>query len=56
MNECVIQIISRIMINVDVSVKNTILVKKDYVWNPATSNYENKKVSSKYYGQFSDYM
>ena len=29
------------MISVDVSVKN--VYKKDYVWNPATCNWENEK-------------
>ena len=43
MDENVIQIIGGIMRNVDVSIKNTIYVKKDYVWNPATSNYENEE-------------
>ena len=31
------------MINVDVSVKNVMYLKKNYVWNPATSNCENGK-------------
>ena len=43
MEENVIQINGGIMINVDVSVKSIIYVKKDYVWNPATCNYENGK-------------
>ena len=30
-----------IMINVDVSVKNAMYVKKDYVWSPATCSCEN---------------
>ena len=30
-------------LNVDVNVKNGMLVKKDYVWNPATCNFENGK-------------
>ena len=31
------------MINVDANVKNALLVKKDYVWNPVTCNCENGK-------------
>ena len=35
------------MINVNVSEKTVIYVKKDYVWNPATCSCE---IFSKYYG------
>ena len=38
-----IQINGEIMINIDVSVKNIICVKKINVWNPATCNCENGK-------------
>ena len=38
----VTQINGGITINVDVSVKN-IIYEKDYVWNPATCNCENRK-------------
>ena len=30
-------------LNVDVNVKHAMRVKKDYVWNPATCNFENGK-------------
>ena len=40
MEENVIQIAGGIMINVDVSVKNVMYVKK-IAWNPATCNCEN---------------
>ena len=43
MVENVIQIKGVIKINVDVSVKNIIHVKKDYIWNPAKYSYENGK-------------
>ena len=33
----------KITINVDVSVKNIIYVKKDYVWNSSACNCENGK-------------
>ena len=42
MEENVIQINGRMMINVGVIVKN-IICEKDYVWNPATCNCENGK-------------
>ena len=38
MKQNVIQINSGIMINVNVSVKNLMYVKKDYIWNPFTCN------------------
>ena len=38
MEEIAIQINGGITINVDVSVKNVMYVKKDYVSNPATCN------------------
>ena len=41
--EIVIQINGRIMINVNVSVKQRHVCEKDYVWNPATCNCENAK-------------
>ena len=43
MEEIVIQINGEIMINFDVTIKNAVYVKKDYVWNPATCNCENGK-------------
>ena len=43
MEENVIQISGGIMINVNVSVKNDMYVKKNYVWNPATCGCENGK-------------
>ena len=43
MEENVIQINGGRMINVDVSVKKRHVCNKDYVWNPATCNYENVK-------------
>ena len=43
MVENVIQIKSVIKINVDVSVKNIIYVKKNYIWNPAKCSCENGK-------------
>ena len=43
MEENVIQINGGIMINVDVSVKNVIYVKKNYAWNPAAYSRENIK-------------
>ena len=43
MEENVIQINRRIMINDDVSVKNVMNVKKNYVWNRTTSSCENIK-------------
>ena len=43
MEENVIQIKSGIMINVDVSVKNIIYVKKNCFWRPATCSCENSK-------------
>ena len=42
MEENVIQIKSKITINVDASVKNIIYVEKD-IWNPTTSSCENVK-------------
>ena len=42
MEENVLQINGGIMINVSVSVKNVMYVKK-IVWNPSTCNYENGK-------------
>ena len=36
MEENIIQIKGRITINMDVTVKNLVYVKKNYVWNPAT--------------------
>ena len=39
MKQNVIQINSGIMINVNVSVKNLMYVKKDYIWNPFTCNF-----------------
>ena len=41
--ENVIQINGGITINVDLSVKNIIYVKKDYIWNPSTCSCENGK-------------
>ena len=41
--ENIIQINGGIIINVDVSVKDIIYVRKKYVWNPATCNCENGK-------------
>ena len=41
MKENVIQINGGITIDVDVSVKNVMYVKKNYIWNPATSSCEN---------------
>ena len=38
MKQNVIQINSGIMINVNVSVKNLMYVKKEYIWNPFTCN------------------
>ena len=38
MEKNVIHVNSRIMINVDVSVKKRHVCKKDHVWNPATCN------------------
>ena len=38
MKQNVIQINSGIMINVNVSVKNLMYVKKNYIWNPFTCN------------------
>ena len=43
MEENVINISGVIMINVDVSVKTIMYVKKDYIWNPSTCNCENEK-------------
>ena len=43
MEENVIQISGGIMINVNVSVKNDMYVKKNYVWNPVTCGCENGK-------------
>ena len=43
MKKSVIQINGGIMINVDVSVKNVMYVKKKYVRNPATCNCKNGK-------------
>ena len=43
MKQNVIQINGGIKTNVDVSVKNIIYVKKEYVWNPSTCIYENGK-------------
>ena len=43
MEENVIQISGGIMINVNVSVKNDMYVKKNYVSNPATCGCENGK-------------
>ena len=43
MEEKVIQINVEITINVHVSLKNVIYVKKSYVWNPAPCSYENGK-------------
>ena len=40
MEQNVIQINDVIMINVDMSVKD-IIYKNNYVWNPATCNFEN---------------
>ena len=37
MEKSIIQINGRIMIKVDVNVKDVVYVKKDYVWNPAYS-------------------
>ena len=44
MKENVTQIKSEIMINVDVSVKNMIYLKKYYIWNPATCSCGNGNV------------
>ena len=44
MEKDVIQINGGIMINVDVTVKNVIYVKKDYVWNPVTYSCENGNI------------
>ena len=41
--ENVIQINGGIAINVDVSVKNIIFVRKNYIWNPATCSCKNGK-------------
>ena len=38
-----VQITGRITINIDVSVKGIIYMKKKNVWNPATSNCNNGK-------------
>ena len=46
MEENVIQINGGITININVSVKNIIYVKKDYIWNPATCSCKNIKYSS----------
>ena len=43
MEKNVIQINGGIMINVNVSVKNAMYMKKDYIWNSATCNCENGK-------------
>ena len=43
MKKNVIQINGGITINVDMSVKNVMFVKKNYVWNPATCNCQNGK-------------
>ena len=43
MKENVIQINGGITINVDVSAKKIIHVKKDYIWNPATCSCKNGK-------------
>ena len=42
MEENVIHINGGIMINIYVSVKKRHLCEKDYVWNPATCNSENR--------------
>ena len=43
MEENIIQINGGITINVDVSVKNIIFVRKNYIWNPATCSCKNGK-------------
>ena len=43
MEENVIQINGEIMIDVDMSVKKSKYVKKNYFWNPATCSCENGK-------------
>ena len=43
MKRNVIQISGGMTINLDVSIKNVMYVKKDYVWNPSTCNCENGK-------------
>ena len=43
MEKNVIQINGGITINVNVSVKNVMYVKKDYIWNPSTCNCKNGK-------------
>ena len=43
MEENVIQINGGVTINVDVSVKNVMYVKEDYIWNPSTCSCENEK-------------
>ena len=43
MEENVIQINGEITINVDVSAKNIIFVRKNYIWNPATCSCKNGK-------------
>ena len=43
MEENVIQINCGIMINIDVSIKNVMYVKKHYISNPATCSYKNGK-------------
>ena len=41
--EIVIQVNGGIMTNVDVTAKNVMHVKKNYIWNPAACNCENGK-------------
>ena len=43
MEKNVIQVNCGITINVDVSVKSIMYVKKNYIWDPATCNCENGK-------------
>ena len=35
--------------NADVSVKNVMYKKKNYIWNPSTFSCENRKIFTKYY-------
>ena len=46
MEENVIQIDGRITINIDWGAKKWHVCEKDYVWNPATCSYKNRKYLS----------
>ena len=42
--------------NADMSVKNVMYKKKNYIWNPSTFSCENRKIFTKYYIWFSNYV